>query len=103
MNKSLFVRIISGNEQQIYRDRPTDGSKYYEIEHEPDHKTETLRYDSEMDSVFIEKRTKTPEQIIAEQKAAEDAALFKPDTIRALQGKIAELEGRLIKVEEGKI
>ena len=103
MNKSLFVRIISGNEQQIYRDRPTDGSKYYEIEHEPDRRTEKLRYDPETDSVLIEKCVKTPEQITAEQKAAEDAVLSKPDTIRALQEKITELESRLTKVEERKI
>jgi hypothetical protein len=46
---------------------------------------------------------KTPEQITAEQKAAEDAVLSKPDTIRALQEKITELESRLTKVEERKI
>jgi len=57
------------------------------------------------------------EELTAQQKAAEDAALMKADTIRELQAKvaewetqglaaltkIAELESRLAKVEEGKI
>lgn len=79
------------------------GENWYELDHEPNLLTEIVHYDLETDSVLIEKRTVTPEQIAAKEKAAEDAALFKPDTIRALQEKIAELESRLAKVEEGKI
>ena len=99
----LFARLIGNGNWQLAREGTQDGEGWCEIDHEPDPLTEILLRDPETDSVVIEKRVKTPEQIIAEQKAAEDAVLFKPDTIRALQGKIAELEGRLIKVEEGKI
>jgi hypothetical protein len=54
---------------------------------------------------FLEEKplSLTSEELALQQKAAEDAALFKPDTIRLLQEKIAELENRLTKVEEGKI
>lgn len=99
----LYAKKISEHEYHLAREQTFLDEGWYEIEREPDPSTETLRYDLETDSVLIEKRTITPEQIAAQEKAAEDAALFKPDTIRALQGKIAELESRLAKVEEGKI
>jgi hypothetical protein len=99
----LYAQVIDSKTIQLSWDNVKIGKDWYEIEREPDFLTEILRYDSETDSVVIEKRVKTLEQTAAEQKAAEDAALFKPDTIRALQEKIAELEGRLTKVEERKI
>ena len=103
MMGKLFVRFLHPGEIHFARENTICGNDWHEIERQPDFLMETLRYDLETDSVVIEKSVKTPEQIAAEQKAAEDATLLKPDTIRALQGKIAELEGRLTKVEEGKI
>lgn len=99
----LFAKIVSGTEVHFARESTLNGEGWYEIEREPDPSTETLRYDLETDSVLIEKRTVTSEQIAAKEKAAEDATLMKADTIRGLQAKIAELESRLAKVEEGKI
>lgn len=54
---------------------------------------------------FLEKKSLslTYEELAAQQKAAEDAALMKADTIRELQAKIVELETRIKKIEEGKI
>ena len=98
----LYVQVHEKEIQQLSW-ASSGGEGWYEIDHEPEPEKEKLRYDPETDSVVIEQRIKTPEQIAAAQKAAEDAALFKPDTIRLLQGKIAELESRLTKVEEGKI
>lgn len=99
----LFAKIVSGTEVHFARESTLNGEGWYEIEREPDPSTETLRYDLETDSVLIEKRTVTSEQIAAKEKAAEDATLMKADTIRGLQAKIVELENRLTKVEEGKI
>lgn len=75
-------------------------SGWYEIDHEPNPLTERFRYDPVEDRVVIEPRVKNDDEKAAEKKAAEDAELMKPDTIRGLQAKIAELEKRIAALEK---
>lgn len=92
----LFAKIISANEIQIVLEGTQEGEGWYEIEREPDPRTEQLQYDPEKDCVNI---VPIPVDKVAEQKATEDAELMKPDTIRNLEGRIAELEKRIMTLE----
>jgi len=98
----IKVKIVDENTYQYANANTLDKKDWYEIEREPNPFTETLRYDVETDSVLIEKRTITPEQIAAREKATEDTALMKADTIRDLRAEIEALKTRLAAIESAK-